>query len=201
MSDALRQAVDEIEAKIKVHLAEVADLKRAANALCRIIGTEPLYPDADQEQAAASGPSRPDIYYGKPLTTAAREFLEFRKRACAPEEILKGMEQGGFDFDGLGWKGEHRLRSLSVSLSKNTAVFRRLPNGMFGLNAWYTDTPKRKGKGSAGDGTPTPGQEAPKQESAVNGDSVESVSDEEALELGEVETGSVIEPTEPASEA
>jgi hypothetical protein len=201
MSDALKQAVDEIEAKITGHLAEVADLKRAANALCRIIGRDPLYPDADQEQTAATGPSRPDVYYGKPLTTAAREFLEFRKRACAPEEILKGMEQGGFDFDGLGWKGEHRLRSLSVSLSKNTAVFRRLPNGMFGLNAWYTDTPKRKGKGSAGDGTPTPAPDAAKQEPEMNGDAVDDMGDEESQAVSEKETGSVIEPTEPASEA
>jgi hypothetical protein len=199
MSDALRQAVDEIEAKIKVHLAEVADLKRAANALCRIIGTDPLYPDTDQEQAAAAGPSRPDVYYGKPLTTAAREFLEFRKRACAPEEILKGMEQGGFDFDGLGWKGEHRLRSLSVSLSKNTAVFRRLPNGMFGLNAWYTDAPKRKGKGSTGDGAPAPVQDAAIPETQTNNDAVESADGDQ--EESAKETGSVIEPTEPAPEA
>jgi hypothetical protein len=202
MSDALRTAVDEIQAKIKAHLDEVADLKRAANALSRIIGTDPPYPDADQDQETATGPSRPDVYYGKPLTTAAREFLEFRKRACTPEEILKGMEQGGFDFEGLGWKGEHKLRSLSVSLSKNTAVFRRLPNGMFGLNAWYQDTPRRRGKGgSAADVPAVPTQEQPKADQPVEDDEVQSTDVGENDEVGEQETGSVNEPTEPVSEA
>lgn len=153
MSDSLRQAVTEIEAKIKSHLDEVADLKKAANALCRIIGTDPLYPE-DEPSEGAVGPSRADAYYGKQFSTAAREYLEFRKRACSAEEVLNGLEKGGFDFDALGWKGEHRLRSVAVSLAKNTAMFRRLPNGTFGLNAWYSDAPapKRRGKGKAEDG-------------------------------------------------
>lgn len=148
MSDSLKTAVEEIQAKIKSHLDEVADLKKAANALCRIIGTDPLYPD-DEPSGGAVAPNRADAYYGKPLSTAAREYLEFRKRACSAEEILAGLEKGGFDFDALGWKGEHRLRSVAVSLAKNTAMFRRLPNGTFGLNAWYSDAPppKRRGKG------------------------------------------------------
>lgn len=149
MSDALRQAIEEIQGKINSHQTEIADLKKAANALCRIIGSAPLYLDSEQDQSGAVSPARADAYYGKPLSTAAREYLEFRKQACPPEEILKGLEQGGFDFDALGWKGEHRLRSLSVSMAKNTAIFRRLPNGMFGLKAWYQDAVpiRRRGKG------------------------------------------------------
>lgn len=149
MSDALRQAIEEIQGKINSHIAEIGDLKKAANALCRIIGSDPLYTDSESEQSGAVSPARADAYYGKPLSTAAREYLEFRKQACPPEEILRGLEQGGFDFDALGWKGEHRLRSLSVSMAKNTAIFRRLPNGMFGLKAWYQDAVplRRRGKG------------------------------------------------------
>jgi hypothetical protein len=61
------------------------------------------------------------------------------------DEILKGLEEGGFDFEPLGWKEKDRLRSLSISLAKNTAIFHRLPNnGAFGLLAWYPEVAKRK---------------------------------------------------------
>jgi hypothetical protein len=63
--------------------------------------------------------------------------LERRKQACSPEEILRGLEQGGFDFRALGWKDDDRLRSLSISLAKNNQKFHKLPNGMFGLVTWY----------------------------------------------------------------
>ncbi len=172
MSDSLRQAIEEIQGQINERLKEVAGMKQAVNSLCGILKIDPIYSDTEQEQTAVS-PARADAYYGKPLSTAAREYLEFRKQACAPEDILRGLEQGGFDFDALEWKGEHRLRSLSASLAKNTAVFRRLPNGMFGLKAWYQDAPpiRRRGKGKTDEGqadetqqTPSPQPEAAAQE-------------------------------------
>jgi hypothetical protein len=205
MSDALRQAVEEIHAKIKTHLDEVADLKRAANALSRIIGTDAPYSDVDADQAGAISPTRADAYYGKPLSTAAREYLVFRKQACAPEEILQGLVQGGFDFDGLGWTEPNRLRNLSISMSKNTAIFRRLPNGMFGLKAWYQDmaVPRRRGKVRFVDEVVEPTQQPDSDSEALplTDDDLGVVPLTDELELDEAETGSVDETTKPETVA
>jgi hypothetical protein len=55
---------------------------------------------------------------------------------------LSGLKAGGFDFDVLGWKEDDRLRSLAMSLAKNTGnagKFHRLKNGSFGLRGWYDE--------------------------------------------------------------
>lgn len=40
-----------------------------------------------------------------------------------------------------------------MSLSKNTAIFHRLPNGMFGLKKWYGEAiEKKKSKKSEAEG-------------------------------------------------
>jgi len=77
--------------------------------------------------------------------------MERIKRAASTEEIVKALEQGGFDFNEQGWAKGHRPRILAIALVKSTAVFRRLPNGMFGLEGWYE--PRAK-KGRNGDSEP-----------------------------------------------
>ena len=49
-------------------------------------------------------------------------YLERRRQAVPAEEIMRGLEQGSFDFDAQGWAKEDRLRLLALSLSKNTAI-------------------------------------------------------------------------------
>lgn len=195
MADELQAAIDTIQAKIKSHLDEVVELKRAANAICKITNNPPLYPDADVDHGGVA-PTRADAYYGKQFSTAAREYLDYRKRACSSEEILNGLEKGGFDFDALGWKGEHRLRSVAMSLAKNTAMFRRLPNGTFGLNAWYQDAPAPKRRGKKSD-TSQEAQAQPPVESEVLSLDEES----EALPLDQESTEeSTVEPDGTANE-
>lgn len=146
MSSPLEQAISEIQGKIQSHLDEILELKKAANSLAKIMGVQPPYSDTEQE-AINVGPLRADMYYGKALTTAVREYLEFRRQAVPVEEILKGLEQGGFDFSALNWPSDNRLRYLAISISKNSNVFHRLPNGMWGLVAWYPEVvPKKKAK-------------------------------------------------------
>jgi hypothetical protein len=194
MSDELQNAIEAIQSKIKTHLDEVVELKRAANAICRITNKEPLYPDADADHGGI-GPTRADAYYGKQFSTAAREYLDFRKRACSAEEILNGLEKGGFDFDALGWKGEHRLRSVAVSLAKNTAMFRRLPNGTFGLNAWYQDAPVPKRRGKSKSDTSPEAQAPPPVESDA------LPLDQESTQESTVESDETANETETGSEA
>lgn len=143
MDDATQKVLSDIQAKIKTHLDEVAKLKSAANMLADLAGQGPIYADIEQESKAV-GPTRADAYYGKPLARAVREYLDFRQQAVPVEDIQRGLEQGGFDFDALGWAENGRLRALAMSISKNTTVFHRLPNGMWGLNDWYPEATQRR---------------------------------------------------------
>jgi hypothetical protein len=146
MDEATQKVLADIQAKIESHLEEVKKLKKTANMVADIGGQSAIYADVDEDSKAV-GPTRADAYYGKALATAVREYLEFRRQAVPVEDIQKGLEQGGFDFDSMGWDKGGRLRYLAISIAKNTNVFHRLPNGMWGLNSWYPDaTTKKKAK-------------------------------------------------------
>jgi hypothetical protein len=147
MSDKLTSAIETMTEQVSAKLAEVAELKRATNTLCKVAGIDPIYPDADEPQPGVLMRMRPDEYYGKAFSTAARDYLKRRNQAVSAEDIVAGLEQGSFDFDAQGWKPEGRLRTVAASLAKNTAVFHRLPNGLFGLKEWYPDAIERKTKG------------------------------------------------------
>jgi hypothetical protein len=136
MDNELGPAVAALQRKLDEQLRAVAETKKTINMLLKMMGQTAAYDDASSE---SSGVIRPDQYYGKGLATAAQEYLALRKQACQPEEIMKGLEAGGFDFDLTGWKENDRLRSLSLSLAKNTAKFHRLKNGSFGLRSWYDE--------------------------------------------------------------
>lgn len=145
MSNNLQNAVEEMQTTLQAKLDEVVDLKKAINTLCGIMGQEPLYADVEEEQAKGmKGPARPDMYFNKPVATAARMYLESVGHAVQSEDIIKGLEAGSFDFKALGWTEKTRLRNLSISLAKNTSVFKRLPGGMFGLVKFYDDDKPRR---------------------------------------------------------
>lgn len=155
MSESLQKAIEEMQTKLQSKLNEAAELKKAINTLCGIMETPPMYADVEAESASgAIGPTRPDIYYGKPLATAVKEYLEYRRQAVKPEDILSALVQGGFDFDAIQWNEKSRLRNLAISLSKNTVTFRKLPNGMIGLESWYEGTVPLKRKPRKRSGQP-----------------------------------------------
>ena len=140
---AIEALIEEIEAQER----DISASKRMVNSLCKKAGLEARYEEADTDSASGSGLTlRSDQFYGKPLATAAQDLLSAwkRKGAIPAEEIFKGLVAGGFDFDALGWKDADRLRSLAMSLAKNSKTFERLPNGNFGLATWYGDGPRRK---------------------------------------------------------
>jgi hypothetical protein len=139
MDDKLSGAVEVLVAQLNDQMKQVADTKSTINALLRSMGKEPMFQDVSAEQASAI---RPDMFYGKPLATAVQEYLKRRTQACTSEEILRGLEQGGFDFRSVAWQENDRLRSLSISLAKNSITFHRLPNGTWGLLSWYPDVVK-----------------------------------------------------------
>jgi hypothetical protein len=151
MSEKLTAAIEELQVHLDQQLQEAADTKKMINALLKRNGQEPLYPDVVVEQVGAI---RPDQYYGKALATAAQDYLERRKQACPAEDILRGLQEGGFDFETTGWKEKDRLRMLAISLAKNNQKFHKLPNNTFGLLSWYDPAflakrTERKQNGSA----------------------------------------------------
>jgi hypothetical protein len=137
MPDDLGPAVAALQKKLDEQLQAVADTKRTINMLLKMDDKEALYPESENER---SGSVRADQFYGKGLATSAAEYLSMRQQACQADEIFRGLKSGGFDFDLLGWQEEDRVRSLAMSLAKNTGSmgkFHRLKNGSFGLRVWY----------------------------------------------------------------
>jgi hypothetical protein len=104
-----------------------------------------MFSDAlDEAETRTNLAVRADQFYGRPLATVAREVLEARNQAMAAQEILEVLERGGYDFAAQGWKEKDRLRSFTITLSKNVNAFHRLPNGFFGLPKWYPEAVKQR---------------------------------------------------------
>lgn len=142
MNEKLQGAIEVLIEKLREQEQDIIATKKMINSLRYMIGEAPLFQDNELQES--QGIPRADLYYGKPLATAAREYLEFRNRACTLEEILNGLIQGGFDFQSLGWKHDRIRNNLAISLAKNTNVFHRLPNESIGLLTWYPEVIKRK---------------------------------------------------------
>lgn len=137
MPNDLEPAVAAMQRYLDEQLQGVAETKRMINKLLQMSGQAEMYPESESEH---SGYVRSDQFYGKGVATASAEYLAIRKQACQPDEILNALHSGGFDFSLMGWREDDRLRSLAISLAKNTGAagkFHRLPNGSFGLRIWY----------------------------------------------------------------
>lgn len=146
------------EEAVAAAMAAVVKTKTGINVLCELAGEQPLYPDVSLAAMAASkstasatlttmaAPVRPDQFYGKPLATVVREVLETRKKynlgPAAIQDIYTVMKSGGFAFESKD--EDNAMRGMAVSISKNTALFARLPNGLIGLTEWYGPARRRK---------------------------------------------------------
>ncbi len=150
MDETMRATIETLKAKVEAKSKELAELRRTVNFLSKEAGGEPIYPEETllTESGGLAG-IRPDEFYGKSPITAAREYLEKRGRAVPAEEILEALDRGGFDFDAQGWGKKDRLRSLAISLSKNTSIFHKLPNGTYGLAKFYPEIKTEKKKRGA----------------------------------------------------
>jgi hypothetical protein len=146
MNNELLPAIVVLQKKLEGQLLEVSETKKLINMLLKTMGKPPLF----EEESGFSGAIRADQFYGKQLATAAAEYLEMRKQACQPIDILQGLQDGGYDFEVMGWKKGDELRMLALSLAKNNLKFHKLKNGSFGLKAWYDeDFLKKAGKQKA----------------------------------------------------
>ncbi len=139
MQDELSPAIARLENQLSEQNRAAFETKRSINLLLKMAGQPPRY---TEDEELSGGAVRPDQFYGKGIVTSAAEYLSMRKQACQPEEILRALESGGFDFDILPWGKSDRLRSFAISLAKNTGAggkFHKLKNGSFGLRSWYDE--------------------------------------------------------------
>ena len=153
--DALQPAIDALE-------ADIADLERQWNALVSAINVlrakagqpprGPSGPGHDEGPRAATDaqgpmPSRSDQFYNKRMGSAAREYLEMRHAQglgpAKPREIFEALKAGGYQFGG---KDEtNQMVVLRTMMRKSTQMFHKLPNGTWGLKAWYGNIKPTKG--------------------------------------------------------
>jgi len=102
-------------------------------------GTPPPSPPSG-EKSPATTQIRPDSFFGKRMGSAARQYLEMRKAAggdgpAKPRDIFEALRQGGFQFETKD--DTVAVISLRNMLRKRSETFQRLPNGTYGLRAWY----------------------------------------------------------------
>lgn len=145
MSNAV--AIDALEKRL-------ADLERKGNALVAVIndmraedGMPPLPPFGGGSGGGVDTVGRgsvpttikPDTFYGKKAHTAIREYLDMRKAAGSGpgtvREIFEALKAGGLQFGAQDEKDA--MDGLRVLMRKRTHFFHKMPNGTYGLTAWY----------------------------------------------------------------
>lgn len=150
MSEHIKLAIQDLEKKLVIQLTAVGKTKSAINLLSETIDEPPPYMEASEEPTkngeggAASNTAkaisvRSDEFFSKTFSASVREVLQMRKAVglgpASSEEIYEVLKRGGYAFDSRD--AENQLRGLNVSISKNSAVFAKLPNGLVALNEWY----------------------------------------------------------------
>jgi len=139
MDEQIKSTIEVLTAKIRAKEEETNKLKRLVNELSAEAGLESIPFPNIQESSQQISSIRSDQFYGLPLSTAARNYLEMRKAAdlgaATVNEIFSAIKGGGYKFS---TKDEENAKTtLRMSLRKNSSIFHRLPNGEYGLLSWY----------------------------------------------------------------
>jgi len=150
MSDHIQKTIDDAMSELRKHEAAAIATKKLINHLCSFAKREPMFTDVDLDPspgAVGQIKVQKNSFYGRPLATCIREYLEIRKKSGGVKEamlneIISALREGSFDLSQITTNEQDQPRSVSISLAKNPA-FRRLPSGDWGLEDWYETKPKR----------------------------------------------------------
>jgi hypothetical protein len=148
----IHKTIEVANERIRQLEAEAIKHKKLVNQLCAFANMEPQYGDADlQTEGVASLTVKRNSFFGRPLSTCVREFLEMRQKAtlgpASLDEIFGALKTGGFDLEQISTKSDtDQKRGLSIMLGKNSQTFIRLPNDDWGLQEWYPDYKDKKRK-------------------------------------------------------
>jgi hypothetical protein len=140
------QLIEQLCRKATQKEDELTQLKETINNLCEDAKLPKPYPDL---RAGASGDIsaiRSDQFYGQPLSTAIRAYLDTRKAAgrsaASLNDIYMAVKTGGFAFNTRD--EENAKASVRLTLRKNSSIFHRVPSGEYGLLSWYPNAKEQK---------------------------------------------------------
>lgn len=143
------RAIADLVAKIEERMKPIRDDMRMVNILCGHAKLPPRFPDVETQRTGGSQNFRRDQFFGKPLATVVREYLEIRGPsdrgglgAATVNEIYDALIAGGYKpetSDEVNAK-----RGLRIALTKNSAAFYRVPGGAYGLLEWYPNAREQK---------------------------------------------------------
>jgi hypothetical protein len=156
MSDHIQKTLDQALEELRKHESAAHGTKVFINQLCVFGQREPMFPDLGDAASTRAGSGRVTIkrnaYYGKPLASCVRDYLEARKSAGIDEasldEIMSALKEGSYDLETISKDEDGQKRGVAISLAKNTSTFHRLPNDDFGLTVWYPAIKAKKEKAS-----------------------------------------------------
>ena len=140
MSSELNPAIALLEGKLRGLEQQANELRSTIKYLRKAAGMLPLADAVSSIAAGVAGAEiRPDTFYGKKLQTAVREYLEMRKKQnlgpAKPREIYDAITAGGYEFEASS--ADVALIGMRAMMRKRTQFFHKLPNGTYGLTAWY----------------------------------------------------------------
>lgn len=153
MSDHIVKTIEQAKEELRKHEEAILNIKKMINQLCMFANMQPEYQDADL-LGPSNGPViiRRNAFFGKPLATCVREFLEMRKDKPVKEatlnEIFEALKEGGYDLDKISKDDDTAKRGVAITLGKNPQ-FLKLPNNDWGLLSWYPSVKKGRNEGKA----------------------------------------------------
>jgi hypothetical protein len=149
MSEHILKTIEHVREEIAKAEEALRPKKALVNQLCELAGVPLMYELGDSATAPLRVIRR-NAFYGKPLSTCVREFLEMRTtlpvREATLDDIFSALKEGGYDLKASGDKEEDQKRGVAIAIGKNSQTFHRLPTGDYGLISWYPNIRERKGK-------------------------------------------------------
>ncbi len=167
MGDVFQPAIQALQTRLSEQERRVIETKTLINRLCEEAGDPPMYPDAGAPSQATITAIRGDTFYGKSVTTAAREYLEMRYTArlgpASPREIFEALVKGGYQFETED--ENNAMTGIRAVMRKNSSIFHRLPNGQWGLLVRYPGVKASKDSAKESKGAETGGEQEEEVES------------------------------------
>ena len=145
MNTEIANTIEVLVNKIKAKEDEANRLKKLINELCLEEGLDPRYQNVSDSSSGGFS-IRGDEFYGVPITTAIRSYLDKRKSSnkgpASVSDIYEAIKSGGYKFETE--TEEYAKTTVRNNLRKSSGIFHKLPNGDFGLLSWYpaAKTPK-----------------------------------------------------------
>ena len=135
---ALEAALEEVEQKA----SELAAAQRFANSMALKAGVDQPFANVEIQTPTSAASIKSDQFanFGFP-SEAGRAFLAFRgqaKGAADLDTIFEALQKGGFAW---GSSKNDPKGGLRIALGKDAQVH-KLPNGSYGLKAWYPHAKK-----------------------------------------------------------